>query len=74
MFSAPVRLPCTSVIFVPSALASVPSIQEPSAAGAKTPAAHATISSPAGSFVDISVVGTTKPKIIGCVDTNPRLR
>jgi nitrate reductase NapE component len=27
-----------------------------------------------GSFVDISVVGTTKPKIIGCIDTDPRLR
>jgi hypothetical protein len=25
-------------------------------------------------LVDISVAGTTKPKIIGCVDTNPRLR
>jgi len=36
--------------------------------------AHATTSSPTGSFVDISVVGTTKPKIIGCVDTYPRLR
>jgi hypothetical protein len=48
MFTAPVRLPCTSVIFVPSALASVRSIQEPSAAGAKTPVAHATTSSPNG--------------------------
>jgi hypothetical protein len=27
-----------------------------------------------GSFVDPSVVGTTKPKIINCVDTNPRPR
>jgi len=35
--------------------------------------AHATTSSPTGSFVDISVVGTTKPKIIGCVDTDPCL-
>jgi hypothetical protein len=24
-----------------------------------------------GSFVDISVIGTTKPKIIGCVVTDP---
>jgi hypothetical protein len=30
--------------------------------------------SPTGSFVDISVVGTTKPKIIGRADTDPRLR
>jgi hypothetical protein len=28
----------------------------------------------ASSFVDISVAGTTKPKIIGCVDTNAGLR
>jgi hypothetical protein len=27
-----------------------------------------------GSFVDISVVGTTKPQIIGCFVTNPCLR
>jgi hypothetical protein len=42
--------------------------------GVKTPVAHATTSSPPGSFVDISVVGTTKPKIIGCVVTDQRLR
>jgi hypothetical protein len=40
----------------------------------ETPVAQATTSSPAGSFVDISVVGTTKPKIIGCVVTDQRLR
>jgi hypothetical protein len=40
----------------------------------KTPVAQATTSSPPGSFVDISVVGTTKPKIIGCVVTDQRLR
>jgi hypothetical protein len=34
--------------------------------------AQATTSSPTGSFVDTSVVGTTKPKIINCVDTDPR--
>jgi hypothetical protein len=35
----------------------------------KTPVAHATTSSATGGLVDISVAGTTKPKIIGCVDT-----
>jgi hypothetical protein len=39
----------------------------------KTPVAHATTSSPAGSFADIQLLVSTKPKIIGCVDTNPRL-
>jgi len=36
--------------------------------------AHATTSSPTGTFVDISVAATTKPKIIGRADTDPRLR
>jgi hypothetical protein len=27
-----------------------------------------------GGFVDISVIGTTKPKIIGCVVTDPRTK
>jgi hypothetical protein len=36
--------------------------------------AHATSSSPTGRFVDISAVGTTKPKIISRVDTNLRPR
>jgi hypothetical protein len=39
----------------------------------KTPVAHATTSSPTGSFADIQLLVSTKPKIIGCIDTNPRL-
>jgi hypothetical protein len=42
--------------------------------GCKNAGGHATTSLTNGQLRDISVVGTTKPKIIGCVDTNPRLR
>src|SRR5215217_7027149 len=75
MFNAPVPLPCISVIFVPSALASVPSIQAYPAQRMQN------AGGPRNDFLTkraapliFQLLGRRNPRSSGCVDTNPRLR